>query len=63
MAPHQQRVVDEKNELDNKLEKLVEFLDTQLFLGLPIEEKFRLRRQSVVMDEYSNILAARIGAF
>lgn len=63
MAPHQQRVVDEKNELDSKLEKLIEFLDTQLFLGLPFEEKLRLRRQSVVMDEYSNILAARIGAF
>lgn len=35
LQPHQQRVVDEKQELDAKREKLGAFKNTDLFAGLP----------------------------
>lgn len=68
MQPHQQRVADEKSELDAKLNALMNFVrpsiagDT-LYDGLPRAEKARLSRQAAVMKEYSEILAERIAAF
>lgn len=61
--PHEQRVVDEKRELDDKLSKLKVFLGGEIFHTLPSAEQFRLRRQSEVMQEYSNILLERITHF
>ena len=63
MAPHQQRVVDEKNELDEKLTKLEAFFSNPLWATLPSDEQARLSRQSEVMREYSDILGERIAAF
>ncbi len=64
MLPHQQRVVDEKTSLDEKLDKLTSFMfDNVVFKSLPADEQLRLRRQLDVMKEYSSILAARIEAF
>jgi hypothetical protein len=63
MAPHQQRVVDEKRELDEKLSKLSSFGTTPLFASLPADEQGRLNRQHSVMEEYSRILGERIAAF
>jgi hypothetical protein len=64
MQPHQQRVVDEKKELDEKLDKLKAFIDTNpVFKTLPEDERSRLNRQFDAMAEYSNILAQRIMAF
>jgi hypothetical protein len=63
MAPHQQRVVDEKAELDEKREKLLAFFNTDLFRGLDQAEKDRLRTQHGVMGVYSEILHQRIAAF
>jgi len=61
MEAYQQRVIDEKNELDERLEKLRSFLsqvkcidDIELYL---------LKRQKRVMIEYSKILGARIYHF
>ena len=62
-APHEQRVVDEKAELDEKLQKLLTFHGSATFAGLPDAEQDRLIRQSVVMGEYSAILGERIAAF
>ena len=39
MQPHQQRVVDEKTELDEKLTKLLAFFQTQTFTGLAEAER------------------------
>ena len=61
--PYQQRVIDEKTELDNKLTKLVGFFDTGIFKGLPEDEQRRLREQSEHMTNYSAVLGARISAF
>lgn len=63
MAPHQQRVVDEKAELDDRLGKLTSFFGTEIFAGLDSAEMERLRRQAEVMQEYSDILGQRIAAF
>jgi hypothetical protein len=63
-APHQQRVVDEKTELDEKRTKLKAFIDgNAIFAGLPDDEKERLVRRHSCMTEYSEILGERIAAF
>jgi hypothetical protein len=64
MQPHQQRVIDEKTELDEKLSKLHDFIqDNPMFKTLPEDEQKRLGRQDFIMAEYSNILRERIEAF
>jgi hypothetical protein len=61
--PHQRRVVDEKAELDERMEKLRLFFDTPIFAGLDELEKFDLRYQFALMRELSGVLASRIGRF
>jgi hypothetical protein len=65
MAPHQERVVTEKSELDEKRMKLDAFIDptNQVFAGLPEAEQARLGRQLAIMDQYSRVLGERIAAF
>lgn len=63
MQPFQQRVVDEKKELDEKIAKLKAFWDNPVFPTLPEVERVRLERQFDVMEEYSSILAERIANF
>jgi crAss001_48 related protein len=64
MQPHQQRVVDEKTELDTKLDKLKAFImDSPIFKTLPVDEQKRLNAQYDVMEQYSKILKERIAAF
>jgi hypothetical protein len=66
MQAHQQRVVDEKQELDSRLEKLLVFIDAgngKIFSGLVTEERQRLTTQARIMKEYSDVLADRIAAF
>lgn len=62
-APHQQRVLDEKADLDGKLAKLLACFDTTIFASLDAEEQDRMREQAVIMQEYSDVLGARIAAF
>jgi len=63
MAPHQQRVVAEREELVHKLDKLTEFLKGDFFKTLPADEQERLTRQHGIMEQYSNVLAERIVHF
>lgn len=63
MQPHQQRVVDEKAELDAKREKLGAFKNTDAFAALPWQEQERLNTQAHVMTMYSAVLGERIRAF
>jgi uncharacterized protein (DUF169 family) len=63
MAPHQERVVVEKKELDEKIEKLTAFKEGEVFAGLPVQEQERLSRQLRAMTEYSEILGERISEF
>lgn len=64
LAPHQQRVVTEKAELDTKATALSEFIgNSPIFNTLDPAEQERLREQCEVMWQYSEILGARIAAF
>jgi hypothetical protein len=63
LQPHQQRVVDEKKELDDKREKLFAFFSTPTFRGLDQAERNLLTLQYSVMGVYSEILRHRIAAF
>jgi hypothetical protein len=63
MQPHQQRVVDEKKDLDVKIDALDKFLDTPICGGLADAEKKRLCHQLAYMRGYSKILEERVAAF
>ena len=63
MESFQERVVFEKQELDERLVKLKAFLDGGIVQSLPHDEQLRLRRQANVMGTYSDVLGERIEAF
>ena len=63
MQDFQQRVVDEKNDLDGKIERLDLFIPGEMFASLPTDERIRLRLQRVYMKQYSEVLGERIAAF
>ena len=63
LQPHQQRVVDEFNELDTKLNALWKFMETPLFDSLSKSERRLLFRQSDYMYGYLNTLEVRINNF
>lgn len=68
LQPHQQRVVNERDELNTKLAALKGFIKgfikgSQVFFSLQEDEQSRLKRQSEVMTEYSDILQDRINAW
>ena len=63
MQPHQERVIVEKRELDEKMEKLHEFLGTNKFRELPLNERELLRVQFEQMYAYSVTLGMRINNF
>lgn len=65
LAPHQQRVVQEKEELDEKLSKLSAFIDSPNF-AITVKDENEIARlvcQEEIMKDYSEILAERIAAF
>lgn len=63
MKDYQQRVVDEKAELDSKIAKLIAFQYTDMWEQLDVAEKHRMARQKLAMQSYSSILSERILAF
>lgn len=65
MLPHQQRVVDERNDLVDKMAKLYDFIDEEnpIFSKLDEAEKERLIRQHGYMSKYAETLDERIAAF
>lgn len=66
MQPHQQRVVDEYNELETKWQALTELLTDQPRierLNIPADELARLRRQHTYMRLYRDVLSERIAGF
>jgi len=64
MLPHQERVILEKKELDDKINKLAKFICTNnAFVDLDKDERESLMKQWNVMKEYSKILNERIMRF
>jgi hypothetical protein len=62
-APHEERVIAEKTDLDARLVALLSFIDTVTFHKLPEAEQKRLRLQRLAMSLYSEVLSQRIDAF
>ena len=60
---YQQIILDEKKELDEKIQKLKSFLDKDLFKSLDEFERKLLKSQFSIMSIYSNILESRINLF
>ena len=55
MIPWQERVVEEKKELDIKIGKLIVFMDVNsIFQSLDVKEKSTLREQLGAMNLYSS---------
>ena len=63
MEDFQQRVIDEKKELDGRIERLRSFIDGKVFNTLAPNERRRMNLQCKVMQEYSTILNDRIANF
>ncbi len=64
VEPHKQRVIDEKNELDNKAKMLSDFIGmSSMFEKLDVEEQERMRLQNDIMWQYSEVLGHRIDHF
>ena len=64
LQPHQQRVVDEKKELDVKLGALNGFIKSSpIFEKLAAEDRGLLEIQCHLMGAYSKVLDARIARF
>ncbi len=64
MQPYQQRVVEEKAELDAKISRIEAFINNNTkVLSLPVDEHSRLLQQATVMRAYSRILGLRIAEF
>jgi hypothetical protein len=63
MEEYQQRVVDEKTALDDKISRLKPFIATEKFFALPVFEQERMNRQLHHMEKYSDVLGERIEAF
>ena len=64
-APHQQRVIEEKLELDEKIQKLTAFIYSEKFVSIVSDddERLRLLQQDEVMRHYSRVLCNRIASF
>lgn len=63
MQLHQQRVINEKSELSEKLSKLESFLSSPLFSTISGAEQAKLSRQFLIMQLYEQVLSERISAF
>lgn len=63
MQAYQERVVEEKQELDAKLQRLKDFIDSDAFAQLLSDEQIRMSEQYSIMETYSEILQRRIEAF
>lgn len=65
MQPHEERVVIEKRELDDKLAKLKAFCfdRSPVFKGLAPKDRDLLEDQYNSMKDYSEILGKRIDRF
>lgn len=63
MKPHEQRVIDEKTELDEKIQKLVAFFQTETFEGLSSYDQALMQMQANAMLTYAGILMLRISQF
>ena len=62
LEPHQYRLLNERADLRDRLEKLDLFIHSEAFPMVPPPERDRLTRQANHMGEYLNVLNERVAA-
>jgi hypothetical protein len=62
-ADYQDRVIEEKRQLDEKRAKLAEFIGGSIYPTLPEAERDSLIEQFDLMKQYSDVLGERIARF
>lgn len=60
--PYQNRLLFEKIDLDEKLEKLYVFTNSEKYNTLDKDEQLRLQKQMIAMYNYSVVLGERLDA-
>lgn len=63
MLDYQKRVVEEKDNLDEKIAKLEVFIEGEIYSALDFEMQSRFKTQLEFMSGYSEILGERIDNF
>lgn len=63
MEAFQQRVVEERTELGEKLEKLNSFIGGSIYSKLSSYDQILLAKQMGIMEDYYDVLSKRIAAF
>ena len=63
MEAWQERIIQERAQLDERLAKLNEFMGSEALLKLSSDEQQRLRYQHHYMTRYSDILAERVASW
>jgi hypothetical protein len=63
LQPHQQRVVQERDDLQERTTKLDAFIQSPLFKTVDPAEQTRLGRQSALMHDLLLLLNERIAVF
>ena len=63
LAPHQERVIFEREELEDKIVKLSNFLNSNTYKELTEDEQLLLTEQLPIMKDYSDVLFKRIKLF
>jgi hypothetical protein len=63
LTAYQQRVYDELDALQSKIEALASFQDGALYLTLERVDKNLLQEQKMAMSDYADILRLRIRRF
>lgn len=63
LQPHQQRMLDEKAQLDPRVKALQAFVETPLFASLDSSEQFDQHDQLNAMERYQAALGRRIARF
>jgi hypothetical protein len=63
LQPYQERVVQERYDLNVKILALSKFFDTPMYASLELFDRSILVRQLNVMREYMEILESRIAGF
>lgn len=63
MKEYQERVIEEKNELDEKINKLYDFIGSDEYNSDITVNQVLLLDQFAIMKSYSNILLRRIEIF
>lgn len=63
LSDYEKRVVEEKNELDDKIRKLSDFMEGEIFSSLTEKEQYLLRKQLLWITNYKKVLEERIDVF